>query len=160
MYRGTYFNSKTAFGKAMKFGLSNPSYIPTRYGDGRVTTIDVENFINAYGKKTSVRPRRSPVRPVPKKMQTSQKRLSKKALRPFTYNFSDICSVSMYDSEDKYLPDPFIGNDYYNLILDPTNNEKREIVYNKLVTYGLYPELANRLATPCGGKIDFDSYSH
>ena len=181
MYRGTHFNSKTAFGKAMKFGLSNPSYIPTRYGDGRVTTIDVENFINAYGKKTSarprrsparprrsparprrspVRPRRSPVRPVPKKMQTSQKRLSKKAIRALTSKFSDICSVSMYASEDKYLPDPIIGNDYYNLILDPTNNEKREIVYNKLITYGLYPELANRLATPCGGKIDFDSYSH
>ena len=65
----------------------------------------------------------------------------------------------MYASEDKYLPDPIIGNDYYNLILDPTNNEKREIVYNKLITYGLYPELQNRLASPCS-KIDIDSYSH
>ena len=114
-----------------------------------------------------MRPRRSPVRPArpagpagPAPKTTSQKRLSKKALRPFTSKFSDICSVSMYASEDKYLPDPIIGNDYYNLLLDPFNNEKREIVYNKLVTNGLYPELASRLETPCGGKIDFDSYSH
>ena len=119
-------------------------------------------------RRVPVTPRKAPPRPVapvrqkitPVPKTTSQKRLSKKAIRELTYKFMKECSVVIDDSERKYLPDPIIGNDYYNLLLDPFNNEKREIVHNKLISTGLYPDLANRLATPCAGKIDFDSYTH